>query len=245
MLGYHGIAAGGLDADPQRLMISTARFQAQVGALREAGFEFVTVSELARRAVPEPPPAGLVALTFDDGLLNLFDPLLALAGEGIPTSVYPVTDWIGGRHPHVPDPQDARTLGRDQLAELAAAGVEIGTHSATHADLAPLTPAECARELGESRRVLESMIGRPVRTAAYPFGSYTPATLEAAREAGIEVAVAMERGRGWDPLAITRARVGRGDSWIAFAIQASGRWPRFSLSAPGRVLRSARRRVSR
>jgi peptidoglycan/xylan/chitin deacetylase (PgdA/CDA1 family) len=245
ILGYHGVDDLPLRSDPSRLMISPARLEAQVRALREAGFSLVTVSELVRRTASGSPPPGLVALTFDDGLRNLLEPLLRLADEGVPTSVYPVTEWIGGLHPDLPNPEHARMLDSVHLRKLADAGVEIGTHSATHPDLSTLSLAECVQELRDSRLILESIIERPVRTAAYPYGSYTSTTMEAAREAGIEVAVAAERGQGWEPLALSRARVGLGDSWVAFTIQATGNWPKFAVGAPGRMLRSTMRGVRR
>ena len=245
ILGYHGVEDLPLRADPSRLMISPARLETQVGTLREAGFSLVTVSELVRRTGSGSPPPGLVALTFDDGLGNLLEPLLRLADEGVQTSVYAVTGWIGGLHPDVPNPEHGRMLDREQLRTLADAGVEIGTHSVTHSDLSTLSFADCVQELRESRQILESIIERPVRTAAYPYGSYTSTTVEAAREAGIEVAVAAERGQGWEPLALSRARVGLGDSWVAFTVQATGNWPKFAVSAPGRLLRSTMRGVRR
>ncbi len=245
VLGYHGVADVALRADPSRLMISPARLRAQVRALREAGFSFVTVSELLRRTDSGLPPSGLIALTFDDGLLNLLEPLLRLADEGVRTSVYPVTEWIGGRHPKVPDSEQARMLDGNHLRTLADAGVEIGTHSASHPDLSTLSFSECVQELADSRLTLESILERPVRTAAYPYGSYTSTTVTAAREAGIEIAVAAETGLGWEPLAISRARAGLGDSWIAFTIQATGHWPRFAMSPTGRLLRWTKRALRR
>jgi peptidoglycan/xylan/chitin deacetylase (PgdA/CDA1 family) len=241
VLGYHGVADVPLRADPARLMISPARLLAQVRSLRDAGFSFVTVSELVRRIDSGLPPRGLVALTFDDGLLNLLEPLLRLADERVPTCVYAVSEWIGGQHPEVPDREQARMLDGGHLRTLADAGVEIGTHSTSHPDLSTLSFSECVRELRDSRLTIESIIERPVRTAAYPYGSYTSRTMSAAQEAGIEIAVAGERGLGWEPLAISRARAGLGDSWIAFAIQATGHWPRFSLSPAGRMLRWTKR----
>jgi peptidoglycan/xylan/chitin deacetylase (PgdA/CDA1 family) len=58
-----------------------------------------------------------------------------------------------------------------ELLELAALpGVAIGAHSMTHSMLSALPAVDQAYELGESRRVLEDILGRPVLFAAYPFG---------------------------------------------------------------------------
>jgi peptidoglycan/xylan/chitin deacetylase (PgdA/CDA1 family) len=243
VLAYHGIADLPLSEDPRRLMIPPARLRAQVSALRDAGFELVTVSELAHRAGSGPPPPGLVALTFDDAFLNLLEPLLTLADQGVPSAVYVTTDWIGGRFPRMPESDDARILDREQLRTLAEAGVEIGAHTLSHPDVSTLPLAEAVRELGESREILESIVGQPVTTAAYPFGRYKEESLGAAREAGIRIALAEAGGRGWEPLAMSRAPIGRGESWPAFTAKVSGQWPRFEGSAPGRFARSTVNRL--
>ena len=66
-------------------------------------------------------------------------------------------------------------------------GVEIGAHTTTHARLAHHTVAEQREEIQESRRVLEAMIDRPVRSFAYPFGvrgDFNSTTVALVREAG-------------------------------------------------------------
>jgi peptidoglycan/xylan/chitin deacetylase (PgdA/CDA1 family) len=243
VFAYHGVADLPLSADPSRLMIPPNVLRSQAKALQDAGFEPVTVSELGRRTVSETPPPGLVALTFDDAFLNILDPLLSLAEQDVPTTVYVTTDWIGGRFPRMPDAEHSRILDRGQVRALAQAGVEIGAHTVSHPDLSILPFAESVRELRESREILESITGGPVTTAAYPFGRYSEDSLRAASEAGFDVAVAVEEGRGWDPLAMSRVNVGRGESWPAFTVKATGQWPRFSASATGRFARSAVNRL--
>jgi peptidoglycan/xylan/chitin deacetylase (PgdA/CDA1 family) len=69
--------------------------------------------------------------------------------------------------------------------------VDIGAHTTTHASLAHQTAAEQRREIQESRRVLEAMIDRPVRSFAYPFGTrgdVNTTTVALVREAGFHQA---------------------------------------------------------
>ncbi len=58
----------------------------------------------------------------------------------------------------------------DQVREMAAGGILFGAHTVTHPILSRVPPAEAEREIGESRRRLEAMIGAPVRWFAYPQG---------------------------------------------------------------------------
>ena len=90
------------------------------------------------------------------------------------------TIWRRG-HAHAPN-----TLR--QLREMAASGVEIGSHSHSHADLGPAADAETLeREIHGSKQRLEETLGRPVRYFAFPFGQYdnlSAAAFARAKEAG-------------------------------------------------------------
>ncbi len=102
-----------------------------------------------------------------------------------------VRAWAGasaeGRPTH-------RALDADEIVRLAAGGlVEIGSHTMTHPVLARLDPAGQRAELQESKARLEAILGQPVTSLAYPFGSpadYGPETLAAARDSGFAVACA-------------------------------------------------------
>jgi peptidoglycan/xylan/chitin deacetylase (PgdA/CDA1 family) len=244
VLAYHGIADIPASVDPHRLMTSPKVIHAQVDALGAAGIEFVTVSELGRRTEGATPPRGLVALTFDDAHRNLLEPLLGLAERGVPTTVYAVVNWIDRRHPRFMD-RNGEILSRAQLVELADHGVEIGCHTMTHPDLSELPFSRCLAELRDGREALEDIVGRPVTTAAYPYGRFSEDSVRAARESGFQLALAMEEGRGWEPLAMSRAGIGRGESWPAFVLKATGQWPRFSESGAGRLSRATVNRLRR
>jgi peptidoglycan/xylan/chitin deacetylase (PgdA/CDA1 family) len=85
----------------------------------------------------------------------------------------------------------------EEVRELANDGVTIGSHTMTHASLAGLDPAEVARELETSRRVLEARLERPIELLAYPFGKpgdVSDATVLAARAAGYAAAVTTLEG---------------------------------------------------
>jgi peptidoglycan/xylan/chitin deacetylase (PgdA/CDA1 family) len=82
-------------------------------------------------------------------------------------------------------------LIRDELRELAAAGMTIGAHTLNHPILSEC-PMELAwTEISESRSRLEAALQAPVWAMAYPFGdrqSVTPGVLSMARDAGYKVA---------------------------------------------------------
>ena len=55
-----------------------------------------------------------------------------------------------------------------------------------------------AREMRESRSLLEQHLGHPVVSFAYPFGSYDARVVQAARDAGYRMAVAADGGNATD-----------------------------------------------
>jgi peptidoglycan/xylan/chitin deacetylase (PgdA/CDA1 family) len=85
-----------------------------------------------------------------------------------------------------------RLLTPDELRSLAAGGlVEIGAHSVTHSMLTSLPLEAQRREMLESKRRLEAIIGRPVTSFAYPYGGHqmvSPETIALAKDCGFESA---------------------------------------------------------
>jgi peptidoglycan/xylan/chitin deacetylase (PgdA/CDA1 family) len=72
----------------------------------------------------------------------------------------------------------------DQLRDLARGDtIAIGAHSVTHARLASLAPADQRYEIAESGHRLEEILGQPVPTFAYPYG-----TVETIDESSVAIA---------------------------------------------------------
>ena len=61
-----------------------------------------------------------------------------------------------------------------RMNEIEAKGMEVGSHSWSHPAFYTSSPQRCLDEAIESRRFLESKLGHPVITFAYPF-NYSPA----------------------------------------------------------------------
>lgn len=109
------------------------------------------------------------------------------------------------------EPPLPRTLGAAELRSLRNSGtVEIGAHTRTHPDLASLGEAEQEGEVTGSRRALEEILAAPVRSFAYPFGTFAhfaPATSRIVQGSGFERACTAEPGvvtRGTNPYTLPR-----------------------------------------
>jgi peptidoglycan/xylan/chitin deacetylase (PgdA/CDA1 family) len=96
-----------------------------------------------------------------------------------------------------PAEQSAELMTWDELKEVAADGVTIGSHCVTHRVLATLSPEEQVFELQESRAVLEERLGLEIKSVAYPVGGkphFTADTERLAALAGYRVAFSFESG---------------------------------------------------
>jgi peptidoglycan/xylan/chitin deacetylase (PgdA/CDA1 family) len=86
-----------------------------------------------------------------------------------------------------------RMLNWNELGELAASGVEVGSHGVNHDMHHSEQPREQRlRELSESRHTLESRLSRPCRAFAFPNGDYVGESPEEAESAGYAVAFTTE-----------------------------------------------------
>jgi peptidoglycan/xylan/chitin deacetylase (PgdA/CDA1 family) len=85
-----------------------------------------------------------------------------------------------------------------QVADLAAQGFEIGSHTVSHPILARIGEVEARREIQQNRQRLGEIVGKRPRFFAYPNGhpgkDYTLETARIVRELGFEAAFTTERG---------------------------------------------------
>ncbi len=99
--------------------------------------------------------------------------------------------FVQASAPSKPRPSH-RALDPGELRALADGSlVEVGAHSVTHAKLSALAPDDQRVEIAASKARLEDLIGRPVTSFAYPFGSpadYTRDTVAIVREEGFRAA---------------------------------------------------------
>jgi len=240
ILAYHSVAPGPRSEDPTFLRVHPDRFKEQVEVLLGAGYSFVTVAEFARRIGPGGPPAGLAALSLDDGVRDNHSVVLPILRRyGIPATVYVTTGMIGKTYPWMSG--DIPMMEEDEIRELAEAGVEIGAHTITHPNMAELDQEQCLTEMNESRRELERITSRSVETFAYPFCHYGDAAVAAAEEAGFLAAVTCGGAGNWDRFTIKRSLITGKDGLPSFALKVAGLYQGLFDGRAGRITRHVTR----
>ena len=82
-----------------------------------------------------------------------------------------------------------RPLSCDEISQLTNGGlVEIGSHTVTHPVLSAQSTTQQRQEMVESKRTLETVLGRPVTTFCYPYGDVDKKAVELPEEIGFEAA---------------------------------------------------------
>ena len=242
MLAYHGLGSFPRSLDPYNLMLEPTRFRAQVQALRRRGYRFVGLSELSG-ALEQPPPAGVCALTFDDGTVDNLEVLAPLLAElELPATIFVCPGLLGTPHFAMPAAAGVRLMDERQLQELARLPeVEIGSHTVTHADLSHASREQAYAEMVDSKRMLEELLQQAVPTFAYPKCDYSPECPEAARSAAYDVAVTCAGRGGWRRFELARESIDSLDGDLTFALKSRKLFLPLRESLPGRLATRALR----
>lgn len=215
ILMYHAVAAVG--SDPNRLCVTPGRFARQLSWLRRRGLRGVGIGELAD-AMRAGEHRGLVGITFDDGYASILESAVCeLARHDFGATVFVISGRLGGTNEWDEGPR-WQLMSASQVTGLAAAGIEIGSHSGTHVPLAGLPPGQLAAEVAGSRSALTEVLGRQVRGFAYPYGSMDSAARTAVLAAGYDYACAVRAPVSAIGLAaLPRSYVGQRDGAMRMA----------------------------
>jgi len=228
VLVYHRFA-GELKPGQERIDIAPRRFFRQVRLLRALGFKPLALEELLafHRGERNDLPRRRFAITVDDAMADAVEPLRRVAGLH-PQLFVPTAELGGSAHWIDGEP----VAGWEEIRELAAAGVAIGSHTRHHRRLTQLSPAEREQELAGSLSELRENVPASLAVLAYPNGDHDEAVCRATKEADYEAAFTTEKGRNdanTDPFGLRRVSVHGSDGplavlWKVLTGEALPRW---------------------
>ena len=186
ILMYHQVGPQRPGSKLNTWRVTERKFEAQLDVLARRGITGVAL----RTFVDQPDdPALRAVLTFDDGYDAVRSKALPLLlARGFRATVFAVSGRTGGVNDWDGETPGERLLTEAGLRELHAAGIEIGSHGATHRALTKLTDAELAIEVAGSKEHLENILGAPVVSFCYPFGNFDGRVVEAVKRAGYRAA---------------------------------------------------------
>ena len=247
VLMYHSVATRAT-ASFREFVIDPITFAEHMAALVDGGYEPTTVSSyVSGSSVGVRKP---VILTFDDGFLDFHESVLPLLTDaGFTATLYVPTAYVGGTSRWLaPEGESDRAMmSWGAIAEAAASGVEIGSHSRTHPQLDLLPKEQMRAEVRDSRSELEDRLQQPVRSFAYPFGYFNADVKDAVHRAGYRSACAVRdvASTTADPLAVTRWTVRHGldaSGLLDLVEKRSGRLDELRSGARALVSRALRQR---
>lgn len=177
ILMYHAVhVMDPSEASNANLIVAPDNFEAQIKAMVDAGYYFLTPEEAYKALTENALPAKKVVwLTFDDG------------NEDFYTIAYPILKKYKAKATNniitgFVKKGNAGNLTVKQMKEMMAHGMSFQSHTVNHPDLSVNDKATQKAELTDSIDFLEDKLNTKVNTIAYPSGRYNQTTLDLAKQ---------------------------------------------------------------
>ena len=203
-------ATGDALTEQLRYTATREQFREELDYLEQHDYNVIALDELVdflRGRRPSLPPRAVV-ITVDDGWLSAYTEINPeLSRRKMPWTLFVYPQFVG---------HGEAALTWPQVAELAAAGVDVESHTDSHSFLTLASnrnvsaisyPDFLSHELAGSKQTIEQKLHKPVRFLSYPYGDFDLFVQTAAQFDGYEAAVTTRRApitRATPPLALTR-----------------------------------------
>lgn len=168
--------------------ITLEQFEAHIQELQSGGYRVVGLPEIiAARREGKPLPDHAVGLSIDDAFLSVYhEAWPRLKKAGFPFTLFVATDPI--------DHKSSNYMNWDQIKEMAAAGVTIGSQTMSHLHMADASPERNREELDRSNRRFEEELGQRPDLFAYPYGESSLAVQALVKEMNFTAAFGQHSG---------------------------------------------------
>lgn len=142
--------------------VTPVQFDEQMKILKDSGYQSILPDQLYDYLVyNKPVPEKSFVVTFDDNRLEH----ITIANEtlkkyGFKGVYFIMTITIGKKN----------YMTKEQIAQLAAEGNTVGSHTWDHHMVTKYTPEDWQKQIVESNKTISDITGKPVEYFAYPFG---------------------------------------------------------------------------
>lgn len=201
IINYHQISPGG---GRSRYDMPRGFFREQIDALIAGGFSFITLSELLHGPREERPRQ--CAITFDDGRLGAYlHGSRILHERGIKATYFICPDWLE-KKPSAPEESYSEFMSWAHVAELAAEGNVIGSHGKNHLAFFEIDAETAAREVSESKRIIEQRLMTACEHFAGPWGQIDRVVMSLVQDRGYKTLSSTVSGPNKMPYNLFRLR---------------------------------------
>jgi len=173
-------------AQPQPNWVSPQNFERQMAYIKNHGYDVIRLDELVKATkAGKSLPRKTVVITFDDGYENNYTAAFDILKKyGFPATIFVPSDKVN----------QPGYLNWNQIKDMVAGGITIGSHTRTEAYLPDLSLAQQKDEIQESKRILEENLGVSIDYFCYPIGGFSDQIKGIVQEAGYKAACATNRG---------------------------------------------------
>lgn len=239
ILAYHQTRTPPRRGVPCRaLVLPPWRFALQLRTLKLLGWQGLSMREL------EPYLAGersgkVFGITLDDGYLSNFEHALPVLRElGFSATAFVVSAQVGGSNAwdHAKGVPPVPLMDVAHLRAWMLAGMEVGAHTRSHANLCECDEATAREEIAGSKRELEQMLGSEVRSFCYPYGEHRREHADMVRQAGFATGTTIVSSRarfGDDPARLPRISVHLQGKLPALVAQVTTDYEDWRTARPG------------
>ncbi len=198
ILMYHRIAAPNPKSSTPGHYVAPDLFSRQLRAMIKIGYQAIpllrTVDAWERG---ESPPRKSFAITFDDGMHNLYSNALPILSQvEFPSTVFLVSDLIGKTNEwnRVENDVEESLMSEEEIRACIAARMDFGSHTKRHCNLANADVNTAWSEIHESKVALETLLGVECPLFCFPYGAWRPETVQMVRQAGYRAACSTQKG---------------------------------------------------
>jgi peptidoglycan/xylan/chitin deacetylase (PgdA/CDA1 family) len=224
ILCYHSVLATNEPAphDPNKQHIPLGLFLDHLDYL-QSNYRIISLTEFvnAKRENRRLPNYSVV-LTFDDGFEDFFSVATPhLARRKVPATVFVITGRAYGYLP----PNGECFLSWQEIQELAASGVQMGSHTCSHPALLELPFDEARRELADSLTAILQHLSEEDVPLSFPYGQTSETVSKLAQSLGYSCGITGTLGPNRsdaDLFALSRTVIASDDDVVTFAARVSG-----------------------
>lgn len=251
ILMYHSIADKLEENVPPyyRTATSSKLFAAHLALLRAEGYEVLGL-QAGLEKFQRVNSARLAVITFDDGFRDFYTSALPVLRQyNFGATVFLPTAFIGKTSR---DFKGRACMTWNEVRESQQAGIEFGSHTVNHPKLYELALPQLRAELKDSKATIESELGHPVRSFAYPYAfpsadhTFVKVFVETLRETGYACNVTTKIGlaaKNDDPFTLKRLPINSADDEALFRAKLAGAYD--WLAWPQETFKTVKGLVSR
>lgn len=184
ILGYHSICSDWKSP----LAIAPKDFQQHIRLLTK----YFSLKPMTLKDAQEAGwPKGSFVLTFDDGYMDNYEEAFPILSEMVVNATFfVVTGMIGDNRDWGEMKKARRLMTWEQLREMDRAGMEIASHTESHADLSSISITESRKEMKRSKEVIEQKLGKTCSSFCFPYNRLNRELVKLMVEAGYRAGTA-------------------------------------------------------